>query len=111
MRVTQRAFTHVSKLDGALAAGIHEPVATLRVEFGSGDDLGQLLHVGRLDVDDIEALVLNVKVPQIDPQVITGNERLSITVYGNAVDVISMSIGIGASRDSGHNSIMVCHAR
>jgi hypothetical protein len=36
------------------------------VEFGSSDDLCKLFHVRRLDVHDIEALILDIQVPQVD---------------------------------------------
>lgn len=80
MAITKCAFSHVCELDGALGAGVHEPVATLWVELGGRDDLGQLLHIGGLDINDIEALILYVQVPEVDAQIIAADVRLSITV-------------------------------
>ena len=40
------------------------------MELSGRDDLGQLFHVSRLDVDDVEALVLNVQVPEVYTQII-----------------------------------------
>jgi hypothetical protein len=51
--VTKGGLAEVTEFDGALAAAVHQVVAVLRVEFGSGDDLGQFFHVHRLDVDDV----------------------------------------------------------
>ena len=63
-------LTHVAESDGSLAGTVHEQVALLRVELWSRDHLRQLLHVGRLDVHDVEGLVRDLHVPQIDPQVV-----------------------------------------
>ena len=81
------------------------------MKLGCGDHLGQFLHIGRLDVDDIEALVLDVEVPQIDTQIITANEGFSVAVDRYAVDVISMRIGIIPSRIGSNNGIMMSKAR
>lgn len=110
MLVTQSAFSHVCKLDRAFGACIHEPVAALWVEFCGCDDFSQFFHVRWLNIDYIEALVLNVQVPQIYAQIITADECFSIAVYGDAVDVVGVSIGVGSTRYSGHHSIVVCEA-
>ena len=47
-------LSHVAESDGALAGAVHEEITLLRVELGGGDDLCELLHVGRLDVHDVE---------------------------------------------------------
>ena len=66
MLIAESTLSHVRKLNGSLGTGIHEPVAHDGMKLGRGDDFGQLLHVRRLDVDNIKALVLDVQVPQID---------------------------------------------
>ena len=66
MLITQRALSHVCQLDGPFGACIHEPVAAHRVELGGGDNLSQLFHVGGLDINNVEALVLDVEVPQVN---------------------------------------------
>ena len=53
MLVAQCRISHVSQFDVALRTAVHEQVAVYRVELGSGDDLSQLLHVCRFDVNDI----------------------------------------------------------
>jgi len=78
------------------------------VELGGRDDFGELLHVGWFDVNNIEALVLDVQVPQVDSQVVAGNESLSVRVYGYAVDMVSMSISIGPPRNCSNNCIVMC---
>ena len=109
--VAQRTLPHVRQFDGTLRAGIHEPVAALRVELSSCDHLCELLHVGRLDVDNVKALVLNVKVPEIYAQIIAANERFSIAVDRDAVDVVCMGVGVGPAGDGGDNGVVVCQAR
>jgi hypothetical protein len=51
------------------------------MEFCSCYDFCQLFHIGWLDINDIEALVLNVQVPKIDSEVIATNERFPIAVH------------------------------
>jgi hypothetical protein len=63
MLVTEGTLAHVGQLDGAFGTRVHEPVATQRVELGRGNHLCELFHVGRLDIDNIEALVLYVEIP------------------------------------------------
>lgn len=79
--VTQSTLAHIRQLDCALGAGIHEPVAADGVKFSCSDDFCELFHVGRLDVDNVEALVLDVQVPEVDSQVIATDESLSVTIH------------------------------
>lgn len=81
------------------------------MELGGSDDLCQLLHVGGLDVHNVEALVLDVEVPEVYAQVITADKRLAVAVDRDAVDVVCMSVGICPTRDGGYNGIVVCEAR
>lgn len=105
--VAQCALAHVGQLDGALGARVHEPITALRVEFGRGDDLCQLLHVSGLDVDDVETLVLNVEVPQVDAEIVTADEGLAIAVDGDAVDVVCVGVGVRPAGDGSNDGIMV----
>lgn len=57
MPVAQCRRAHVAQPYGALTARVHEQIAFGRMKFGSCYDLGQLFHVGRFDVDDIETLI------------------------------------------------------
>lgn len=108
--VAQSPLSHVGKLDSALGAGVHEPVAALRVELGGGDDFGELLHIGRLDVHDVEALVLDIKVPKIDAQVVAADVGLAIAVDRDAVDVVGVGVCICPPRYCGDDSVVVCEA-
>jgi hypothetical protein len=81
------------------------------MKLRSSDDLSQLLHVGRLDVYDIKALVLNVEIPQIDPKIIAADEGFAITIHRNAVDVVCMRIRVRPPWNSSNDCIMVGHAR
>lgn len=111
MLVAQSTLAHVCELDRALGTGIHEPVAADRVKLSRRDDLGQFLHVGGLDVDDVEALVLYIEVPEVDAQVVTADKRLSVAVYRDAVDVIGVGVGVRPTGDSGNDGVVVCEAR
>lgn len=111
MRIAQCALPHVCKFNGSLRACVHKPVTALRVEFSSRDDLSQLLHVCWLDIHNIEALVLDVEVPQVDPQVVTAYECLSIAVYGYAVDVVGVRIGVYPPWHRSDNCVVVRHPR
>lgn len=51
--VAQGGRTHVAEAQGALAAAVDEEVTVVRMELGRGDNLRQVLHVGRLDVHDV----------------------------------------------------------
>lgn len=109
MLVAQCALSHVGKLDRPFRAGVHEPIATGRVEFSGRDDFCELFHVRGLDINDVEALVLDVEVPQIDSKIVAANEGLSVAVHRNAVYVVRMSVGVRPPGHCRHDSIMVCH--
>lgn len=76
-----------------------------RVKRGGGDHLRQLLHVRRLDVDDVEALIVAFQTPQIQAQIVGGEEGLSVAVDRDAVDMISVRVAVDATRHSGHDGI------
>jgi len=111
MLITQSALSHICELDGSLGAGIHEPVAALGMKLGGRDNLGKFLHVCRLDIHNVEALVLDVQVPQVYAQIITTDERLSVTVDRNAVDVVGMSIGVRPARHCSNYCVVVREPR
>lgn len=110
MLITKSFLPHVCQLNGAFGASVHEPITTLWVEFSSCDNLRQLFHVGRLDIDNVEALVLNVQVPQVYPQIVTANKGFSIAVHRDAVDVVGMGICICSAGYCGHDRIVVGEA-
>lgn len=110
MLVAKSALAHVGQLDSSLGAGVHEPVAADRVELGCCDDLGKFLHIGRFDIHNVEALVLDVEVPQVDPEIVTADEGLAIAVHGDAIDMIGVGVRIRSARDGGNDGIMVCQA-
>lgn len=80
MLVAKSTLSHICKLDCALRTCVHEPITALRVEFCSRDDFGQLFHVCRLDVHDVEALILDVEVPEVDSEIIAADKCLTIAV-------------------------------
>lgn len=81
------------------------------MEFGCCNDLGEFFHVSWFDVNDIEALILDVEIPEIDPQVVTTDEGLSVAVDGDTVDMIGMSILVRSTRHRSDDSVMMCQAR
>ena len=109
--VAKCTLTHIGKFDGSLRAGVHEPVARLWMEFSGCNDFSQLLHVSRLDVHNVEALVLNVQIPQVNSEIVAADESLPIAIDRDAVYMISMCISISTARDSCNNGVMMCHAR
>ena len=107
MLIAEGIFPHISQLDGALRACVHEPITALRVELCSSDHFGQLLHVGGFYIDNVEALILYVEIPKINPQVITANESLAVAVDRYAIDVVGMSICIISTRNRGNNCVVM----
>lgn len=66
MLIAERILSHIRQLDRAFRACIHKPVAALWVKLSCSDHLGQLLHIRRFYVDNIEALILDVEIPKVD---------------------------------------------
>lgn len=110
MFVTERSLAHVGKLDGTLGAGVHELVAADGVEFSRGDNLSQLLHICGLDIHNVEALVLDVEVPQVHSQIVTADKGFAITVHGDAIYMVRVSICVSSPWDSSDHGIMVCQS-
>lgn len=81
------------------------------MKFGRRDDLRQLFHISWLNVNNVEALILDVEIPEVDPQVIAADKCFSITIYRNTVNVVRMGVGISSSRDCCNNTIMMRHPR
>lgn len=80
------------------------------MEFSSCNDFSQFFHVGWLDIDNVETLVLNVEIPEIYSQVITADESLPITIHGDAVDMVRVCVGICSAGYGGNDSVMVGEA-
>lgn len=110
VRVAQSPLPHIREFDGPFRARVHEPVAACRVKLRRCNYFCKLLHVCRFDIHNVEALVLNIQVPQVDPQIITAYEGLPVTVDRDAINVISMGVGVGSSRYSSDDRIMMCHS-
>lgn len=81
------------------------------MKFGSCDDLCKLLHVCWLDVNNVEALVLDVEIPKVDAEIVTADEGLAIAVHRYAVDVVCVGICVDLAWHSGDNGIVMCHTR
>ena len=79
------------------------------MEFSGSNDFGELFHVGRFDIDNVKALVLDIEVPKVDTKIITAYEGLSVAVDGDTVDVVCMGVGVCPSGNGGHDGIMVGH--
>lgn len=50
------------------------------MKFRRRYDFGKLFHISRFDIDDIEALVLDVKIPEVDSEIVATDECLSIAI-------------------------------
>lgn len=81
------------------------------MEFSCSDNLCEFLHVCGFYVNNVEALILDIQVPQVDPEIITTDKSLPITVYRDTINVIGVGVGVSASRNGGYDGVMVRHAR
>lgn len=111
MFVTQSPLPHIRELDGTLGAGIHKPVTADWMELGRGNDFGELFHIRGLDIHNVEALVLNIEVPQVHTEIITADKGFTITVHGDTIYMVRMRVGVCSPRDSGDHGVMVCQTR
>lgn len=57
-----------------------------------------------------EALVADVQVPQVNPQIICRDVRLPIRVDADRVDVVSVCVGVHLSRHSSGDAVVCGHA-
>ncbi len=80
------------------------------MKFCSCYNFRKLFHICRFDIDDIEALILDVQIPEIDSQVVAADKGLAITVDRYAVDVVGVCIGVGPARYRSNDRVMVCQA-
>ncbi|CAH0375368.1 unnamed protein product [Pelagomonas calceolata] len=83
-----RRGAQVEEPDGAARRGVEQGVPLDRVEARRRDDLRQVLHVRRLRVDDVAAPIRHVQPPEVDPQVVRGQERLAVGAHAQRVDVV-----------------------
>jgi hypothetical protein len=111
MLIAQSTLSHIRQLDGTFGTRVHEPIAAYWMELGGSDDFRKLFHVGRLNIDNVEALVLDVEVPEVDPQIVATNESLAVAVYRYAVDVVGVCIGVCLSWHSRNDGIVMCKTR
>lgn len=98
MPVTECRHPHVTQTDEALARAVHEIVAIRWMELRGSDDLRQLLHIGRLYVHNVEALIRYIQVPQVDAQVIRRQVRFRVRIDRDRIDVIRVRVGVDAAR-------------
>ena len=68
MIITESRLAHVAQPYGSFAWWVDEEITFFRMELAGSDDLSQLLHVGRFDVNDVERLICYFHMPQIDPE-------------------------------------------
>lgn len=57
---------HVTQPNRSFTTRVHEQVAVARMKLRRCNDLRQLFHVRRLNVDDVERLVGDLQIPQVD---------------------------------------------
>ena len=65
----------------------------------------QLLHVGGLDVDDVEGLIGALHVPQVDAEVVGREVGLRVRVHRDGVDVVCVGVGEDAARARLHHEL------
>ena len=111
MLIAQRPLPHIRQLDRPFRTRIHEPITRGRMELCRSNHLRQLLHIRRLDIHDVETLVLDIQVPEIYPQIVRADEGLAVAVDGNAVDVVGMRVRVDSPRNGSDDGVVVGHAR
>lgn len=107
MLVAQCALSHIGKLDGSLGARVHEPITACWVELSGGDNLSKLFHVRWFDIDNVEALVLNIEVPEVNSEIIGADKGLAIAVDGYTINVVGVGICVGFAGNGSNNGIMM----
>lgn len=107
MLIAQSVLPHIGQFNRSFRAGIHEPIAAFWMKLGCRNDFSQLFHVRWFDVNDVEALILNVEIPKIDAQVVTTYERLPIAIDRYAIYVVGMSVCVISARNSGDDGVVV----
>ena len=60
-----RVLSEITNISEALRSGVHEQVSTLGMEDRGCDDLVELVHFRRLNIDHIENIEGSVHIPQI----------------------------------------------
>lgn len=111
MLIAKSAFPHICQFYGSLATGVHEPVTILGVELCSGNNFRQFLHISRLDIHNVEALILDIEIPEINAEIITRNESLSIRIHGNTIDMVSVGICVSPPGYCCYHGIVVRQSR
>ena len=124
--ITERCVTHVGQFNVTLRARVHEQVAMGGMELGRSDDFSQLLHVYRFDVHDIcthhkwrsrghkgtsltEALVTNVKVPKVYPEIVGGDVGFLIRIYRDGMNMVCMGVGVDLAGNGGDDVVLLGH--
>ena len=93
--VTYAGLSQVSELDDAFAGRKDELVVEGRVELGGGDDFRKFLEIVWFEVDDVERFDFVLQVPEVDPEVVRGDEVLSVGADGYRVDVVVVQVRVG----------------
>ena len=109
--VAQGGLASVAELDNTLAGAEHEKVAMLGMALGGCDDFGELLHVRRLDINNIKTMVARLQIPKVDAQVIRGDKGFGIAVERDRIDVVGVGTGKDASGGSRHDGLRRDHRR
>mmetsp|Transcript_14903 Transcript_14903/g.31969 ORF Transcript_14903/g.31969 Transcript_14903/m.31969 type:complete len:421 (-) Transcript_14903:318-1580(-) len=99
----QRRLPQVHQLHYAARRRVDKQIAVLRVELGRRDHLRQVLHVIRLDVQNVEPDAARVQVPQVHAQVVRRQKHLVVRVHRDAVDVVRVRVGKRSSRRRRHH--------
>lgn len=90
-----RVLSEVTNISVALARRVHEEISSFGVEYRRGDDLVKLVHFRRLDIDHIEYIEGSVHIPQVDSQVVGGDEVVAVAGERERVDVNVVVLPVG----------------
>jgi len=110
--VARRRRAEVAQPEHALARRVAKQGAVRGVELGRRHDLGEVLHAGRLEVDErVRGGRRRVEVPEVDAQVVRRQERLPVGAEGQRVDVVGVRAGVRAGAAGGERGLSRDDAR
>ena len=75
------------------------------MELSSRDDFTEIFHVCGLDVHNVEALLRALQMPQIYSEVIRTDERFTVAVHAERIDVIRVRVRKHPAVSRGENAL------
>lgn len=79
------------------------------MELCSRNDLLQQLYICRFQIDDIEALLATIQIPNVHTKIISRQEHFTIRAERDGVDVVSVCIAKNSLRSGSYCCRLVHH--